>query len=214
MILTIDGPAGAGKSTIAKGVANRLGFAFLDTGAMYRCVTLAALEAGADFQDPTSLHAIATDCQIEFSLDKVWLNRRDVTQAIRTPQVTKHIRFVADHPEIRSWLNQQQRRIAADRDIVTEGRDQGTEVFPEAECKVFLTASIEERARRRQRQLAQSGTEIPLEQLIAEQNERDRGDQQRQMGRLQPAHDARLLVTDGMTPEQVIQQICQWAADR
>ncbi|QEG42342.1 (d)CMP kinase [Roseimaritima ulvae] len=215
MIVTIDGPAGAGKSSIARLAATRLGFAFLDTGAMYRCVTHAALQqtrsqdAADPWSDPERLLQIAEGCQIDFDDGRVLLNGEDVSDAIRTPEVTRHIRFAADHPQVRTRLNVQQRRIAAGQDIVTEGRDQGTEVFPDAECKIFLTASPEVRAQRRQQQLAASGKQVQLEEVLADQNRRDLEDRLREVGRLRPAEDAVVVNTDGLQPDEVLEKVLQ-----
>ncbi len=209
MIVTIDGPAGAGKSSIARLAATRLGFAFLDTGAMYRCVTYAALRSDCRFEDADRLLQVAEDCQIDFVDGQVLLNGEDVSEAIRTPEVTRQIRFAADHPQIRARLNVQQRRIASGQDIVTEGRDQGSEVFPDAECKIFLTASPEVRAQRRQQQLAAAGKQVPLADVLADQNRRDLEDRLREVGRLRPAEDAVVVNTDGMQPDEVLEQVLQ-----
>lgn len=215
MIVTIDGPAGAGKSSIARLAATRLGFAFLDTGAMYRCVTHAALnsdlpwEGDCLWEDAARLLKVAEGCEIDFVDGQVLLNGQDVSDAIRTPEVTRHIRFAADHPQIRARLNVQQRRIAAGQDIVTEGRDQGTEVFPDAECKIFLTASPEVRAQRRQQQLAAAGKQVVLADVLADQNRRDLEDRLREVGRLRPAVDAVVVNTDGMQPDEVLEQVLQ-----
>lgn len=207
MIVTIDGPAGAGKSSIARRAAEHLGFAFLDTGAMYRCVTYAALRRGVPMSDTQALCALAAAVAIRLDGAHVWLDGQDVSAEIRTPEVTRHIRFVADHPDIRQRLNQQQRLVAAGRDIVTEGRDQGTEVFPNAECKIFLTASPEERARRRQQQLASQGKAITVQEVLADQNRRDLEDRLREVGRLRPAEDAVVIRTDALEPDQVLEQV-------
>ncbi|QDS95300.1 Cytidylate kinase [Roseimaritima multifibrata] len=212
MIVTIDGPAGAGKSSIAREVARTLQFAFLDTGAMYRCVTYAALQAEISFTNQHELLAVAQECQIDFQNDQIILNEVPVDDRIRTPEVTRHIRYAADHPEIRAFLNGQQRRIAANQDIVTEGRDQGTEVFPHAECKVFLTASPEERAKRRWQQLQTAGGSTTVEEILAAQNQRDLEDETRKVGRLRPADDATILNTDGLSPTEVLERILQIVA--
>ncbi|MCG8653501.1 MAG: (d)CMP kinase, partial [Pirellulales bacterium] len=157
MIVTIDGPAGAGKSSIARQVADHLEFDFLDTGAMYRAVTLGAIRAQIDWHDTDALVAYATNVQLDWDGKRIFLEGEDVTQEIRTPTVTAAIRYLADLPQVRCQLSALQRRVAAGRNIVTEGRDQGSDVFPDAQCKIFLTASSEERARRRQQQLAAAG---------------------------------------------------------
>ncbi|MFW5692610.1 MAG: (d)CMP kinase, partial [Thermoguttaceae bacterium] len=149
MIITIDGPAGAGKSTVAKAVARRLGFRFLDTGAMYRAVALAGLRAGVDWSEPDELARVAEGLHIEVDGERTLLDGEDVTDAVRQSDVTAVTRYAADNPRVRDRLVQLQRELAAGRDVVTEGRDQGTVAFPEAERKFFLTAGPEERARRR-----------------------------------------------------------------
>src|ERR1044072_4073355 len=140
MIVTIDGPAGAGKSSAARGLARRLGFRFLDTGAMYRAVTLAARERGLDLADPQALEPLVAQRRVELSGDRVLLDGRDVTQAIRKFEIAAATHFAADNPAVRSQLVLWQRSAADKADVVTEGRDQGTVVFPMAECKIFLTA--------------------------------------------------------------------------
>ena len=148
MIITIDGPAGSGKSTVARTLAKRLGFRFLDTGAMYRAVALAGVRAGVDFDRPEQLAWLAEKIELDVSENRVLLDGHDVTQAIRTSEVTAVTRHAADNPAVRELLVRLQRKAAAGENIVTEGRDQGSVVFPDAPCKFFLTASAEERARR------------------------------------------------------------------
>ena len=209
MIVTIDGPAGAGKSSIAREVAERLGFEFLDTGAMYRAVTLGAIRAGIAWENIAALVQFAAQARLEWNGNRVFLDDRDVTDEIRTPSVTSAIRHVADIPEVRQQLSLHQRPIAEGRDIVTEGRDQGSEVFPDAQCKIFLTASPEERARRRQDQLAASGRHLPFEEVLSAQNQRDLEDSARPVGALRAAEDAVLVESDQLTPEQVVFQILE-----
>ena len=207
MIVTIDGPAGAGKSSIARQVAERLGFEFLDTGSLYRAVTLAALRNNIDMNDASELVRCANMLTLQWTDYRVTLNGEDVTEAIRSPEVTASIRFVADEPAIRLRLSELQREIASGRNIVTEGRDQGSEVFPDAGCKIFLTASSEERARRRQQQLADMGNHIPFQDILDAQNKRDTEDQTREIGRLRAADDAAIVCTDAMTPDDVLHEI-------
>lgn len=206
MIVTIDGPAGAGKSSIARQVADRLGFEFLDTGAMYRAITLGAIRNQVEFDDPTTVIGFAQKARLRWEDHRLFLDDTDVTEEIRSPIVTDSIRFVADLPEIRSLLSQRQREIARGRNIVTEGRDQGSEVFPDAECKIFLTASPEERAKRRHQQLADNGRPIPLDEILRAQNRRDEEDRNRPMGSLRPADDAVVLQSDGLTTEEVLER--------
>jgi cytidylate kinase len=207
VIVTIDGPAGAGKSSIAKQVAKRLGFEFLDTGAMYRAVTLGAIRAQIELEDKESLIAFTREVQLKWQDSRIFLNGDEVTQEIRSPIVTSAIRYLADLPPVRELLSAEQRRIASGRDMVTEGRDQGSEVFPNAECKIFLTASPLERAKRRQKQLTEVGKRLPLEDVLKAQQQRDEEDQQRPIGALRPADDAVVIESDGMTPDEVIERV-------
>jgi CMP/dCMP kinase len=207
VIVTIDGPAGAGKSSLARQAADSLGFEFLDTGAMYRAVTLAAIRADIDWRNADELVALARKLHIEFRDRRVWLDDQDVTDLIRSPSVTDVIRHIADLPAIREILTQKQRQFAEGRNVVTEGRDQGSEVFPDAQCKIFLTASPEERARRRQQQLAEIGRYVPLEDILAQQNRRDLEDRMRPIGRLRPAPDAIVLHSDGLSPDDVLLEV-------
>ena len=207
MIVTIDGPAGAGKSSIAREVAATLGFIFLDTGAMYRAITLGAIRKQIEFSDPAGLIAHAKASRIECLSDRIILDDDDITREIRTPVVTDSIKHVANINEIRDVLSQQQREIALSQNIVTEGRDQGTEVFPDAECKFFLTASPEERAKRRYQQLAESGRPIPLEQIRATQDQRDAEDRERPQGAMRPAEDSVIINSDDMSRDEVMELI-------
>ena len=207
MIVTIDGPAGAGKSSIAKIAADRLGFEFLDTGALYRAMTLAAIRAQVDFSDTQEIIRFSSTVDIQWDGQRVLLKGEDVSEQIRTPPVTDAIRFVADLPEIRSRLSEIQRQVATGRNMVTEGRDQGSEVFSDAECKIFLTASPEERARRRHQQLADMGRPVPLEEILRAQDRRDEEDRSREIGALRPADDASIIESDGMTTDDVLELI-------
>lgn len=207
MIVAIDGPAGAGKSTISRELARRLGFRFLDTGAMYRAVALAAMRRRLDWSDAAALGRLAEETTIAFSGERVLLDGEDVSEEIRTPGVTAAIHHVADNPQVRRRLVEQQRRIGAAGNMVTEGRDQGTVAFPHAECKIFLTASPEERAFRRWEELRRRGREATLEEVLADQNERDCRDQSRPVGRLLKADDAIEVCTDGMTSEEVVRRL-------
>ena len=152
MIITLDGPAGAGKSSAARALAKRLGWCYIDTGAMYRAVTLVALERGIPLDDSPQVAALAEAVRIEFGDGCVTVDGRDVSTEIRTERITQATRPVADASPVRDAMKRVQRRMAEGIDVVTEGRDQGSEVFPHAELKVFLTASAEERARRRHRE--------------------------------------------------------------
>jgi cytidylate kinase len=209
MIVAIDGPAGAGKSSIASLLAERLGFAFLDTGAMYRAVALAALRKGLAKRDESAIAALADDLTIEFDGKRTLLDGEDVSAAIRTVEVSAAVHLAADNVAVRQRLVELQRQIAAGRDLVTEGRDQGTVAFPDAECKIFLTASREERARRRFEELSNRGELVTFDEVLAQQDERDRRDESRLVGRLLQAHDAIELRTDGLTLEQVVERLEQ-----
>ena len=192
MLIAIDGPAGAGKSTVARAVARALGFEFLDSGAMYRAAALAALRGG----DPTRV-------VVELG-DRVLLDGEDVTDAIRSPEVTEMASKVAADPAVREALVELQRRIIAGGDHVAEGRDIGTVVWPQAELKVFLTASPEERARRRAAQLG-----ADMEAILVEQRLRDLRDSTREHSPLQPAPDAVEIDTTGLDFDQVVERIVE-----
>lgn len=205
MIVTIDGPAGAGKSSVAKQLARKIGFEFLDTGAMYRCVTLACIRKQIDFSDLNGVAEIARTVRIELVQAKVFLDAEDVSQEIRRPSITQSIRAIADNASVREALVALQRRWTEGRDVVTEGRDQGTVAFPNAECKIFLTATPEERARRRVGQLIELGIDADYSEILAHQNQRDTYDTQRAAGGLKAASDSVAVWTDGMTEDQVLQ---------
>jgi len=206
MIITIDGPAGAGKSSAARALAQRLGFEFLDTGAMYRAVALAALRAGINLGEEAALAQLVESLHLEMPPGgRVLLEGEDVTAAIRTREVTAATGAVADSPAVRRRLAQMQRTIAQGRNMVCEGRDQGTIVFPDAICKFFLIADPIERARRRQREMAARGEAIDLEQILREQEIRDQRDAARNLAPMKPAADALLLDSTRLSPEQVVE---------
>ena len=207
MIVTIDGPAGAGKSSVARALARRLGFRFLDTGAMYRAVALAGMRRGLDWDAPDDLARLAQKLAIKVAGDRIFLDAEDVTEAVRTSEVTAVTRYAADNPQVRQHLVELQRTLAADDNIVAEGRDQGTVAFPQAECKIFLTASREERARRRLRDLQLQGEPVTLAQVLAAQERRDREDARRPVGPLVAAPDAVEVSTDGLTLDQVVDRL-------
>lgn len=211
MVITIDGPAGAGKSSAARELAARLGFHFLDTGAMYRAVALAAMQRGIPWDDAGELADLVRSLDIVVSDDRVYTDGVDVTDEIRRIEVTAVIHHVADNPEIRSHLVEQQRRVAASGDYVTEGRDQGTVAFPQADCKIFLTASAEERARRRMKELDARGEEHEFDAVLAQQNQRDRRDCTRSVGRLVAAQDAVVISTDNRSLSEVVDVLEQLA---
>jgi cytidylate kinase len=209
MIITIDGPAGSGKSSSAKELARRLGFEFLDTGAMYRAVTLAALRVSSDVSDPQAMQRLLDGLRLEMSPGRVLLNGEDVTKEIRAGKVTAASGAVADSPVVRCRLVEWQRQIASGRNIVSEGRDQGTIVFPQAECKFFLVAQPEERARRRQRDMANRGENVAWDDVLKAQEVRDTRDRQRNLAPMIPAHDAIILDSTQLTLEQVVERMEQ-----
>ena len=214
MIVAIDGPAGAGKSSAARGLARRLGFRFLDTGAMYRAVALAALRRGHDWNRPAALAELARHLTIELGDDRVLLDGEDVTQAIRTSEVTSLTHYAANNAAVRETLVLMQRQAAGQDNVVAEGRDQGTVVFPGAECKIFLTATPGERARRRLLDLEARGERATFDEVLAQQNLRDERDATREVGPLKPADDAVQLITDGLSPEQVVDRLEELAREK
>jgi CMP/dCMP kinase len=193
MIVTIDGPAGAGKSSAARGLALRLGFQFLDTGAMYRAVALAAVRARIGLDDQETLRRLVEGLHLEMPPEQIVLNGEDVSGLIRTSEITEATGPIASSRVVRQHLVRLQREAAAGRDIVCEGRDQGTIVFPDAACKFFLVADPLERARRRLRDLQDRGETVALEDVLQAQEERDRRDAARDLGPMVPAPDAVVL---------------------
>ncbi len=204
MIVTIDGPAGSGKSTAARRLAERLGFDFLDTGAMYRAVALEVLARGIDIDDVARVVQVAHTIEIEALGPVVRAGGRDVTSTIRTPEVTSAASKVAAIPQVRTELVRLQRQAAERRNVVSEGRDQGTVVFPLAECKFYLTADPNERARRRQLELAEQGETIAFEDLLRQILERDNRDRTRETAPLRPADDAIRIDTSHLTPDEMV----------
>jgi len=207
MIVTIDGPAGAGKSSAARTLAQRLGFEFLDTGAMYRAVTLAALRASIDRHDQEALARLLAGMKLELPPGRILMNGEDITILIRTAEVTAASGQIADSHVVRRQLVQWQRQIAAGRDMVCEGRDQGTIVFPDAACKFFMVADPLERARRRQREMASRGEIVDLQAVLQSQEERDRRDAARDLAPMVPAPDALLLDTTHLSMDQVVEHM-------
>lgn len=209
MVIAIDGPAGAGKSTVARGVAAALGFTYLDSGAMYRCVALAAQRAGADPDDASAMTELAGALEISFDGERVLLGDEDVSEAIRDAAVTSAASRVSVHPGVREAMVSRQRELIATGPYVAEGRDIGTVVSPEAPLKVFLSASPDERARRRAAETGQ-----PLDRVLADQTERDARDRQREHGALRAAADAVELDTTGDTVEEVVARVVELARER
>jgi cytidylate kinase len=214
MIITIDGPAGAGKSTVARAVARRLRFRYLDTGAMYRAVALAGLRGSVDWGRPDELADLARHLDLRLCGERIYLEGEDVSEAVRSSEVTAVTRYAADNPRVREHLVLLQRAAAVGADIVTEGRDQGTVVFPDAACKIFLTAGAAERARRRLEDLRLQGESATLEEVLAAQERRDREDAARPVGPLLRAPDAVELASDGLSVDEVVERIASLARAR
>lgn len=207
MVIAIDGPAGAGKSTVTRKLAERLGFFFLDTGAMYRAVTWAAMNRNVALTDTDQLLQVANTVHISFNGDRVLVDDQDVSDLIRMPEVTRNIYHVADHPGIRDRLVQLQRQIASTGNYVCEGRDQGTVAFPDAFCKIYLNASPQYRAMRRVAQMEAAGQYVDHDEVVANQNLRDQRDLNREVGRLMRADDAIEVNTDNQSIANVVDEL-------
>jgi cytidylate kinase len=214
-IIAIDGPAASGKSTVGKKLADDLGYLFFDTGVMYRAVTLAALEAGISVQDADAITELAENVVIEIrpaSLQDgrnsdVLLNKRDITWSIRKPEVDQNVSLVSSYSGVRKALTAQQRRIGQTEKLVMVGRDIGTVVLPEADIKIFLDASAEERALRRFKEQSRRENPQPLEEILSDIYRRDLIDSTRMIAPLHPAADAIILNTDGMDVAQVVEKV-------
>ncbi len=222
MIIAIDGPSGAGKSTVAKAVAKKLGFSCLDTGAMYRAIAYKALSRGVALDDQEALGSLARESVISFGHAagdpvprEVYIDGVEVTDKIRTAEIDKAVSPVSATPAVREALLDQQRRIGLSGNYVVEGRDIGTVVFPQAELKIFLTASAEERAHRRVRQNVDRGIgSIDYAEVLADIERRDEVDSNRSTAPLKPAEDALLLDSTGHYIEDIIETICSYARER
>lgn len=213
MIIAIDGPAGSGKSTVSKMVAEKLGILYVDTGAMYRAFTLKAMNASADLNDEKSLIEIARSTTIELAPKKnntlsVVLDGKEVSGQIRTPELTNNIKFVARIPGVRSEMVKMQRRIAQKgRGAVLEGRDIGTVVFPDAEHKFYLDADFEERVKRRHKELVEGGVSVDFINIKEDVRRRDKSDMERVVAPLRKAKDATIIDTTKLTIEQTVEKI-------
>ena len=211
--VAIDGPAGAGKSTIAKAAAQKLGFVYVDTGAIYRTVGLAAKRngyaPGESEHIAAMLPTISVDMRYVDGVQHMFLNEEDVNGLIRTPEISGYASAVGAIPAVRAYLMDMQRQMAKKYDVIMDGRDIGTVVLPDASLKIFLTASAEERARRRLAQLQEKGTDQTYEMVLAEIVERDKRDSEREIAPLKQAEDALLLDTSDLTQEESIQAVIQ-----
>ena len=209
--IAIDGPSGAGKSTISKLAAQRFGYIYVDTGALYRAVGLYAVRCGIDPQNAEQSEAILKDMSIEMMYVKghqrVYLNGEDVTDDLRTPQISKAASDISAHPAVRRFLLDTQRKLAAENNVIMDGRDIGTTILPDAQIKIFLTASAEDRARRRYDELIAKGEDVTYEGVLADLKQRDYNDSHRAASPLKAADDAILIDTTGNTLEKSVEII-------
>lgn len=212
-VITIDGPAASGKGTVAERIAEALGFHYLDSGALYRLATYRALKKGVDLEDAAGLETVAREMTPVFEGGRILLDGEDVTLLIRTEDVSRATSRVAAVPGVRKALFELQRRAARMPGLVADGRDMGTVVFPEADLKVFLTASARVRAERRAKQLEARGETADLEALTRDLEERDRRDRERVAAPLKPASDAKELDTSSMGIEEVVKKLLEWWRD-
>lgn len=214
LIIAIDGPAGSGKSSTAKALAKRMGLPYIDTGAMYRALTLKAMESGIRFEDVSSLVNLSKKTDINFkgtdpSTQRVFLDGKDVTEAIRQPELTKNVFHVAQEPLIRREMVKKQQELGRESGGVMEGRDIGTVVFPEADFKFFFEANPEIRARRRHRELLEAGKKVDLKTVAEDIKRRDDTDINRSEGPLRQAKDAHVIDTSSLTIDETIDKILQ-----
>ncbi len=212
LTITLDGPAGAGKSTVAKGLAKKLGISYLDTGAMYRALTLKGLRAGIDLADANALAALAAATRIDFKempdgTLNVTLDGVDVSKEIRSIKVTNNTFYAAAAPKVRKILVARQRQIGAQRSLVGDGRDLGTVVFPKADYKFYIDADVEERVQRRLKDLKEAGKAVDEAKLRADMKERDRKDLSRAVGPLKKARDAIIIDSTGLTVDGTVKKV-------
>jgi len=213
-VIAIDGPSASGKGTVAEKVAAALGYRYLDSGALYRLVTLAALDAAADLGDEVALTRIAEKMAIDFRDGRIWLDGRDVTADLRSEAVSAAASRVAAHPAVRRALLARQRGFRASPGLVADGRDMGSVVFPDAPLKVYLTADVATRAERRYKQLMEKGMYAKMGDVVAELRRRDERDSSRPVAPLKHYPDALFLDTTGLTVEQAVERILGWWRER
>lgn len=206
--IAIDGPAGAGKSTVARKVAEKLGLVYIDTGAMYRAITLEAIKQRKE--DRAEIAEIAKNLRIEMRNNKIYLNGQDVTDEIRSSEVTQRVSEIAKLPEVRYYMTKLQRRIAQNKGVILDGRDIGTVVLPDADYKFFLTADIKERARRRYEEMLQRGLQVDLKKVEEDIINRDQQDLQRSCSPLSIPDDAIIIDTTNMSIDDVVLKIIQY----
>ena len=215
--IAIDGPAASGKSTTARLLAKKLGYLYIDTGAMYRAATLAVLRAGVNIKDEQAVKNCINNNQIRIHLRNgeqcTYLNEEDVSDQIRTPEINRAISVISSYKDVREIMVRQQRQLAAEGGVVMDGRDIGTVVLPHAELKVFLVASLEERARRRLKELQIQGENVKLEEVIEDIRRRDELDTSRSQSPLQQADDARCLDTTNLSIEEQVETIYKWSQE-
>jgi len=205
--VAIDGPAGSGKSTIARILAKKLGFLYLDSGAMYRAVAWRSLKQKINLKDPAAIRQLVQSTKFEMVSDRLLVNGEYIDEQLRTPEVSQLASEVAQNPIVREILVKKQQEIARDHHVIMDGRDIGTVVLPDADVKIFLTASIDERAKRRYRELKAKGLKVDLEQLRDDIRKRDENDQNRAISPLRQAEDAIRIDTTNRTIEEVVEQI-------
>jgi cytidylate kinase len=206
-IITIDGPAGAGKSSLAKEIAKRFGYTHLDSGALYRAIGVAAKEAGIDLTKEEEVVELAKGLEIKLKENRVLLNGREITDKIRTPEAGNLASQVAQHKEIREIVVKTLRKLAQGKEIVIDGRDAGSYIFPEAELKIYLTASPEERAKRRFRELLEKGFKVSYEKVLKEVIERDKKDANREFAPLAVPEGATIIDSTGKTFQEVLEEV-------
>jgi len=219
VIVAIDGPAGSGKSTVSKRVAKKLSLLYLDTGAMYRALTLKVMRNNVDSEDASSIIKIACKAEINLTLQpgediKVFLDGEDISGAIRTPEVTEEVQYIARIPEVRERMVQMQRRIAGRSGAVVEGRDIGTVVLPDARFKFYLDATEDERAGRRFKELKEMGIDVKLNEIKSDVQKRDASDMSRKVAPLKKAEGAIYIDTTGMSIEEVVEKIISYITQK